>query len=145
MTSTPARRRRNASAIAHRAYPAPHTPAAAHAASPALPAPATCRIKPAARPETVTARNTAAERRASHPAPPINQAPTPTILIRRARGGYPSPPAARRRGGPAARNKAEDSHRARELLDQALATYRELHIRPYRLQVSATSSADSQA
>jgi len=49
------------------------------------------------------------------------------------------------RGGPAARNKAEDSHRARELLDQALATYRELHIRPYRLQVSATSSADSQA
>jgi len=44
-----------------------------------------------------------------------------------------------------ARNKAEDSHRARELLDQALATYRELHIRPYRLQVSATSSADSQA
>jgi hypothetical protein len=31
-----------------------------------------------------------------------------------------------------ARNKAEDSHRGRELLDQALATYQELHIRPYR-------------
>jgi tetratricopeptide (TPR) repeat protein len=43
------------------------------------------------------------------------------------------------------RNKAEDSHRARELLHQALATYRELHIRPYRLQASATSQAGSQA
>lgn len=29
------------------------------------------------------------------------------------------------------RNKAEDGHRARELLDRAHASYRELHIRPY--------------
>jgi len=29
-----------------------------------------------------------------------------------------------------ARNKADDSHRGRELLDQALATYRDLRIRP---------------
>jgi hypothetical protein len=44
-----------------------------------------------------------------------------------------------------ARNKADESHRARELLDQALATYRELHIRPYRQQASATSKAGRQA
>lgn len=44
-----------------------------------------------------------------------------------------------------AHNNAQDTHRARKLLEQALATYRELHIRPYQLQASATSKAGSQA
>ena len=89
MTSTPIRPWRSASAIAHSAYAAPHTPAASQAAFPAPAAPARCSKPPATRPDVVTASSMAATCRASHGCQPKRRTVATALTLYPARRAQP--------------------------------------------------------